>query len=341
MLMSTRSRLHAHLTAFVEWVATESAREDTIRTQAEEIRDRIAAKARADGLVVRSTPWSGSFRKRTGLRRHLHGAHPVEGQDVDLAFVLSPRTKDDENLTVLLPRFYRYAHESYPHTSKQQTKSSVRLDFAASKLRYDLVPMLAGKDDESQIIIRSDGERRQTSLQKHIEFVSKRTRLSNEQPGRVKFNECVRLAKWWREVVSGGDTNLYNTMLIELLCASAFDRMGVDVTYPDTLARWFAWMASVVSRRQPVYFGDYTHWRAAPTMQPWPVIDPVNRDNNIADKLTKAETEVLGDWLGQARDSIAQAISRDRDDDEPGALQSLAAIFGNPILNHNANSEEA
>jgi len=95
--------LQQRLTTFVQWIATETSREDEIREQAGRIRERIAAKAREDNLTVRSMPNAGSFAKRTGLRRHLLGASVVEGQDVDLPFVVAPcvfRSK------VVLARFW-------------------------------------------------------------------------------------------------------------------------------------------------------------------------------------------------------------------------------------------
>jgi hypothetical protein len=337
VIVNQRRPLHRRLSTFVEWIATEDTREETIRDQADEIRSRIKAKANDDKLVIRSTPWSGSFKKRTGLRRHLQGKHPIEGQDVDLAFVVSPKTDDDRKLTSLIDRFYAYAHASYPNTSKVTTKSSVKLQFTGTKLSYDLVPMLAGEDDESQIIIRADGEHRHTSVQKHVAFVTTRTKASNDLAGRVKFNECVRLFKWWREVVTEGEVDRLPSMMVDLLCASAFDRLGVQRTYPDTLLQWFGYLASAVERRAPTYFSDYTQWHSPPKHPPWQVVDPVNGTNNVAGKFTDLEVTTLAGWFSDARDALALAISQDLDEDQNGAISSLVPVFGNPILHHSGD----
>jgi Second Messenger Oligonucleotide or Dinucleotide Synthetase domain len=190
-------KLQKRLTTFVQWIATEASREDEIREQARYIRDRISAKARGDDLTVRSTPNSGSFANRTGLRRHLLGASVVEGQDVDLPFVVAPH--GDNELDELLDRFSRYVKACYPETELKRTRSSIKLLFTNTKLSYDIVPMLATKRDDRQIILQASGERRETSVQEHTAFVRERTRKSQEQPGRVQFNECIRLLKWWRE----------------------------------------------------------------------------------------------------------------------------------------------
>ena len=83
------------------------------------------------------------------------------------------------------------------------TASSVELRFVASKLNYDLVPMLASAYADHQIILKKDGSRRLTSVAKHTEFIRRRTRESDALAGRVKFNECVRLLKWWRFIRIG------------------------------------------------------------------------------------------------------------------------------------------
>ena len=235
-------------------------------------------------------------------------------------------------------RFEGYAIASYPNTELSLTKSSVRLDFKRTRLAFDLVPMLAGSVPDTQILIRKDGDRRQTSVQKHIDFMTSRTRKSNDLPGRVKFNECVRLTKWWRDVASGGDADKYPTMLIDLLCAKAFDERGVAKTYPDTLADWFTYLAHVAAGRDPIFFSDYLRWSEAPPSRPWAVIDPVTLDNNIAGKLTESDARQLAAWLADARDAILAAISADMDEEDSEALQQLTRIFGNPILHHNANS---
>jgi tRNA nucleotidyltransferase (CCA-adding enzyme) len=111
-MFTTHQPSHIRIRNFVDWIRTDRAREDTIREQANEIQERVKNLASNDGLIILFTPWSGSFAKRTGLRRHLYGLNPVEGQDVDLPFVISPKTKDDEELSELLPRFQGYLTQS-------------------------------------------------------------------------------------------------------------------------------------------------------------------------------------------------------------------------------------
>jgi hypothetical protein len=264
---------------------------------------------------------------------------PIDGQDVDLPFVVSPRDKNDEEITSLLDRFYQYAHSTYPNTSKNPTKSSVRLEFVSTKLCYDLVPMLATSDSERQILLRADGERRETSVQMHIEFVRKRSATSRDLAGRVEFNECVRLIKWWRSVRTNGNENLVPSIIIDLLCGAAFDDRSVRPTYAETLAEWFGWLHHQVRTRKSIYFTEFGE--PAPTANGalWIVADPVNSKNNIVAKWTGLQIEQLATWLADSRDHLNRAITLDQLGDDTGSLASLVSVFGTAFRSHCGDGE--
>lgn len=339
--LSTKSASHRYLTNFVDWVRAEPDTEEKIRTQAADIRKRITAKAVDDGLVVRSTPWSGSFAKKTGLRRHMRGTHEIEGQDIDLPFVLSSKDEDGNKLDKLLDRFDRYAAAVYPSTERRRTKSSICLDFKASKLSYDLVPVLAVEgDDSAQILIRSDGERRRTSVQQHISFIKTRTDKSNLLDGRVKFHEVVRLVKWWREMrqSKSGVLGEVPTIIVDLLCAKAYDNHQVDETYTETLSRWFGQCAHLVRNRKRVDFKDFVDPSKASSSGLWTVLDPVNSENNVVPRSwTNLELDELAEWFEEARDGMARVITADTEGNETAAANELELLFGNAIKSHGGN----
>lgn len=330
------NKLQSRMTAFVEWIATERDKEDEIREQADSIRKKIKAKATDDGLTIQSTPSSGSFAKRTGLRRHLRGDSVVEGQDVDLPFVVSPQTDEDKKLDCLLPRFERYAKSAYPDTKRETTKSSVVLKFT-SQLNYDLVPVLATKDSQRQILIRSNGERRETSLQKHVEFIRSRTKKSDQQTGRVKFNEVIRLVKWWRYFRQDDSSVLDDvpTFLIDLLCAHAFDARGVQAGYAQTFAEWSGYLARIIRRRELVAFNDFGKAvKSTPAGVTWGVFDPVSPDNNIVESWTALKCDELADWFSEAHDTLCDTIVTHEEDLDAQGLDELVSVFGTPISNH-------
>jgi Second Messenger Oligonucleotide or Dinucleotide Synthetase domain len=337
--LSTRSQLHSRMSAFVDWIKA-GDKDDTIIAQSKEIRLRICGQAEKDGLTVRSTPNSGSFAKKTGLRRHLQGDSAVEGQDIDLPFVVSPRDEEGEEIDELLSRFDRYASTSYPETQRKRTKSSIQLDFVGTKLRYDLVPMLAVPgDDEAQLLLRADGKRRRTSVQKHIEFVTRRNGLSNNLSGRVKFNECVRLIKWWREFRTGapGRHRVLSdvpSIIIDLLCAHAYDRLQVEETYAGTLARWFDLLTRTIRNRERVAFSDFLRIPASSSADAWSVLDPVNPDNNVVSQWDVFQIDELGDWFEEGYDIISRAIAADLREDPTASMEALVELFGNPFKHH-------
>jgi hypothetical protein len=336
-----QSRSHRRLSAFVNWIKPEPDTRETIRKQASDIRRIISGQAAADGLIVSATPEAGSFAKHTGLRRHVRGDYEIEGQDVDLPFVVRPNSKDGEQIDELLRLFDRYANNSYPNTPRDVTASSVELRFVASKLNYDLVPMLVAPYQDHQVILKKDGSQRLTSVSKHTEFVRRRTRTSDELDGVVKFNECVRLLKWWRYVRIGNTSPIeeVRTTLIELLCASAYDRLSVDRTYTETLFKWFGWLASVTARRMTVSFNDYasieTVRQDAPGNQLWRVTDPVNANNNVVHaNWGNIELDEFTSWFAAGRDGLGRLIAHEKAGNDGTVDDILVELFGNSILTH-------
>lgn len=329
--------LHQRISFFVDWIAPEAVREEETRGRRDNIRRLVKKEASEDRLTIQSTPNSGSFASRTGLRRHMRGNAEVDGFDVDVPFVVSPLTKDDERLDSLLSRFTKYARAAYPDTSQETTKSSVRLKFADA-MNFDLVPLLATADPERQILVRGDGERRETSVQKHVEFVKSRSRKSNEDPGVVRFNEGVRLLKWLRCVrqPDAASTRLSDvpSFLINLLAAHAFDARGVRDSYPETIADWCGHLARVIRRREVVSFTDYNIAPTPAQNAQWWAYDPLNRENNVVATWTKLDIDEFAEWFEEARDNLYDAITAFAGDRDSDGLNAMSKVFGTSFLHH-------
>jgi hypothetical protein len=240
-----------------------------------------------------------------------------------------------------LKRFDGYAEKSYPTTEREVTASSVELRFTASKLNYDLVPMLRAENPEYQRILKKDGSTRLTSVGKHTQFVKNRSAKSALIPGPVAFNECIRLVKWWREtrLDDVGSIREVRTTLIDLLCACAFDARGVKSTYTETLGEWFGYLANVVTRRQTVEFKDY------PSIEPlnestqrnrlWSVLDPVNANNNVVHSdWSNIQLSEFAEWFSSARDIFGRLISNEYQGRDSAVDEALVELFGNPVITH-------
>jgi hypothetical protein len=129
------------------------------------------------------------------------------------------------------------------------------------------------------------------------------------------------------------------TTFIELLCASAYDRLGVEVTYTQTLAKWFGWIATTTGRRLPISFADY------PSIEPlregaagntlWRVLDPVNANNNVVHpQWGNIELDEFASWFAAGRDALNRLIAHESAGNDGTVDDILAELFGNPILTH-------
>jgi hypothetical protein len=337
------SKIHKRFKNFVDWIAPEDSTEEAIEEQAQKLFSLITSKAIADNKTVAYSMYSGSFAKKTGLRRHLLGDSEVDGQDIDLGFILEQKDKKGNTLGCQIPDFKKYLDLIYPGSDTGTTKSSATIRFNSNKkLSYDIVPLLKTDKDNIQKLIRTDGKERQSSVQQHIEFVKSRNRKSNDIAGVVHFNQVVRLMKWWKinkqsssGIFGNGDEDeQVPSIVIDLLCAFAFDQQSVSKTYAWTLSQWFGFLANVVRNRKTVRFTDYYPQVPIDAAALWIVADPVDASNNVVRAWHFTYISELATWCEHARDKMNEAIRKDSEGDDSGSLDALVSIFGNAFKNH-------
>ena len=331
---STKSKLHGRTSNFVDWIAPEKETREVIKKQSDEIRERLKTKAEEDGLTVTDTPYSGSFSTKTGLRRHLRGDTTIEGQDIDLPFVVK---KDKETeFEPLIQRFKKYAEDAYPTTKVSATKSSVKMEFESSKLTYDIVPMFATDDPCKQVLIRENGDIIKTSIQDHRKFIRNRTKKTNDEDGVVAFNDMIRLLKWWREnkQQTTNEIIVLPSFLVNLLAAKALETCNVDTTFPQTLANWFSYLAFLVKKKDTVWFNDFYKQPKPDTAKPWNVLDPVIPDNNVVKSWVGWQIDELADWLQEASEVMNRAIVADLQGRDSDSLEQMQTLFGKIFSSH-------
>jgi len=331
---SHRSNIHVRIKNFVAWIAPPKESRDAIKVKSDEVRANIKAKAEADGLIVVDTPHSGSFATRSGLRRHMYGNTTTEGQDIDLPFVVKKGRETE--FGPLIRRFKKYAEECYPDHEIEETKSSVNIIFDEEKLTFDIVPMFEASKSGEQILIRNTGEQITTSIEKHRDFVRKRTDETKSNNGIVTFNDMIRLLKWWRINKEHETNNKLNipSFLINLLSAKAYETCGDDTTYPQTLANWFSYLAHIVQQKETIWFKDYYKSITSNTLKNWTVLDPVMSDNNIVKNWSWYEVDDLAGWLEEAAEIINRAIVADLDGRDGDSLAHLQLLFGKIFSSH-------
>jgi tRNA nucleotidyltransferase (CCA-adding enzyme) len=342
--LSTHTTLHSRMSCFISWIKPDPDKKEENARQAGLARKYTKQNAEEDGMEVISTPPGGSDEKGTGLRRHYLGHSEIDGYDIDIPIVIRPEDAEGKKLEELLSKFEGYVRKSYPDSEITLTNSSVNLRLS-NELSFDIVPMFSTDKADEQVIIKKDGIRIRTSVQKHNEFVKKRTRKSKEIGGRVTFNECVRAMKWWKEFQAdhsyyldfdehSNKDNRPPSALIDWLAAYAFDKLGVEKTYAETLAKWFGFLANIVRNQTAIYFIDYYSTPSLTGKTGWIVLDPVNPDNNITGKWQANKLNEFASWFEKGRDSWNRIIRYDIDGEDNLALDELVKLFGNPFKNH-------
>ncbi|MVM42104.1 hypothetical protein GO730_37925 [Spirosoma sp. HMF3257] len=329
-----KSTLHVRIKNFVAWIAPPKETRDAIKAKSDEVRESIKAEAQKDGLTVVDMPYSGSFSTRTGLRRNMRGNTTIEGQDIDLPFVVK---KDKETeFGPLIDRFEKYTRTAYPDHAVEPTKSSVNVVFEKEKLTFDIVPMFETGKAQYQTLIRGNGDIITTSIERHREFIRKRTKETKETAGIVTFNDCIRLFKWWRKVkeIETGQSLCLPSFLINLLGAKAYDTCGDDTTYPQTLANWFSYLAYIVKNKETIWFKDYYSAAKPDGYKPWNVLDPVMADNNIVKSWPGYQVDELADWLQEASEIINRAIVADLQGRDSDSLAQMQLLFGSIFSSH-------
>ena len=341
MNLSNRSVIHKRLKCFVEFIAPEKEKREDIKRQSDDIRDCITNGAKKDGLTILSKPYSGSFAKKSGLRRQMQGNDEVEGQDIDLGFILRDEDRWGNPLTCQIETFEKYLRDNYPNSIVGHTKSSATIAFKRTKLQFDIIPLIETSRKNIQKLIRTNGEIRQSSVQQQAEFIKKRNRSSNELDGLVKFNECLRLVKWWRYqrqansgIFGNGDNDSkVPSFLLDLLCAKAYDETLVKATYPETLASWFGFLAHTVRNRKTVRFTDFIKAPKNENRVNWKVLDPMDDTNNVVENWPDYKINELAKWFEESRGAICRAIRYDEDGEDQKSMEELIQLLGNSIRN--------
>lgn len=330
------ANIQIKMSNFVNWIAPDPKTVPEFKKHADDVLERIKAKAIEKDIPVFDNLIGGSFDKKTGLRRHMLGTSEVEGQDIDLVFVVN-NNDDGKHFEELVSRFSEVATLTYPATEKQPTKCSVQLMFANPLVTYDLVPVYKTEKPKHQLLVRTDLEKRLTSVQLHSEFVKKRTTKSQGMTGCVEFNECIRLAKWWKHEFSRNSYYFKDglpSVVIELLFAKVFDDVGVQKNYAETLIQWFSKAAHYVENRTTIYFNDYVAGSPAAANESWRVLDAVNFDNNVVKKWSDGQINDLLSGLKKATAELTRAVRHDMFDEANESTECLSKVFGNAFKNH-------
>lgn len=260
---------------------------------------------------------SGSFAKATALRRSESADF-----DADLAVYVEAEDADSTDIANLIAYVERLTRRAYEHRTKRRPRfetneSCVRVVFSVTpKINIDIVPIIAIEHDSIPnwgVLPKRDGTACYTSVSEHVEFVRSR----NDPEHGVPFRKLVRLVKVWRNgAFSGTAQSKVRSFFLELVLGKAYDEQKQHLSgeaLPD-LSQSIAWIIRH-GLATPIYFPDPrvpdgTTAHDAPVV----VLDPVNRDDNVAADWTTADRDAFLDRLDELRDVLRDAAIEVGDD---------------------------
>ena len=228
---------------------------------------------------------SGSFAKATALRRSESADF-----DADVAVYVEAKDADSSDVANLIVYVEKLARRAYklrkvrrPRFEKHE--SCVRAVFSVTpKINIDIVPIVAIEHRSIPnwgVLPKRDSTRCLTSVSEHIQLVRSR----NNQDHNVPFRKLVRLLKVWRNGAFDSDLRTKaSSFLLEILLAKAYDEQRHALcgeAFPD-LYLLLIWIIRQ-GLETPIVFPDPRVPREQiPHRSPVVILDPVNRDDNVA-----------------------------------------------------------
>lgn len=267
------------------------------RDQVNQLRDRLTAKIDEDSdFALVKMLHAGAVAKGTGLRTvddldvavYVRRADAPEGNDHQLVSWLADRL-DEANPSMGRDQFIEQAH-------------TVKIEFRGTGLDVDVVPVLydGADDDRGDLVNRHTGERVETSIPLHLDFIRRRKKTYGDN-----YAELIRLTKWWKRQALKIHPDLrLKSFMIELIWAHLADS-GTDLSdYSTALEQIFVHLVKRMD--EPITFTDFG---AAPAVfgDPVEIIDPVNPHNNIAKDYTMQDRDRISQAAMDALSSVQEA----------------------------------
>lgn len=223
------------------------------------------------------------------------------GVDADIAVFLdiSESEKGDvDNLHKIIRKLLIAVYPTkQPEDFKEQPRT-LGIHFHTSGLDVDLVPVIPipkepgyGWQPSSQ-----RGHPVKTSIQGQLDFIKKRRDVD------PRFKTIVRLLKKWR---NEKELDHFRSFTIELIVSHLYDQQGAAPSLEDGLRRFFLYVAST-GLAKPIVFPELGKITTLPTA-PVVILDPVNRDNNVAARLTEEERKEVVAAARKAWETIEAA----------------------------------
>lgn len=169
-----------------------------------------------------------------------------------------------------------------------------------------------------------------TSITAHIHFVHSRTARSKRM-GTVKFNNLVRLMKWWNRWLP--ESLKQCSYFCKLITAEAFEKGCLTGDWSSSLGQIFTFL-SQHKFEQPIIFDDsYDRKQVKHPKNHVVVLDAVNPENNLTRKWNEGIRRGYLNCVQQTYEHILQAQDCERKGDEQGAMDAWCRVFGKEFRN--------
>lgn len=272
-------------------------RAQAYRDQVNRLRERLSNKiAEAPDFALVKMLHAGSVAKGTGLRT-------VDDLDVAVYVRRGDAPVHDDRL--LVPWLADRLDEANPNMDRDQfieQEHTVKIEFRGSGLDVDVVPILYddAADDRGDLVNRRTGERIETSVRLHLDFIRKRKKAYGDN-----YAELIRLSKWWKRHAGKQAPDLrLKSFIIELIWAR-LAHTGTELSdYTQALEQFFAYLVKRID--EPVTFTDFGA-APQPTGAPVEIIDPVNPHNNIAHDYTESDQALISEAASDALSAVNEA----------------------------------
>ncbi len=225
---------------------------------------------------------TGSLVKGTVLKPK--GDH---GVDADVAVYLDVTEAKKDEIADLHEIIRTLLVAVYPTKQPEDFKVQPRtlgIHFHESGLDVDLVPVIPIKGEAGFGWQPSSngGKSVKTNIQGQLDFIAARRKAD------PRFKSLVRLLKKWR---NEQELDKLRSFTIELIISHLFDSHGAAMSLEAGLQRFFLFVAQS-ELRKPIFFAEHGRVTTFPT-DPVVILDPVNKQNNVALRLTHDERAAI------------------------------------------------
>lgn len=239
---------------------------------------------------------TGSLMKGTVLKPK--GDFGVDA-DIAVSLDLSEAEKDDiEKLHDIICKLLIAVYPTKKEEDFQVQPRTLGIHFRDSGLDVDLVPVIPIPEEPGFAWQPSSqqGDPVKTCIQGQLDFIKRRKAADS------RFKTLVRLLKKWR---NENELDELRSFTIELLVAHCYDRDGAATSLESGLQRFFLYVAQS-GLEEPITFPENGRVTSFPD-DAVVILDPVNKDNNVAMRLTNDERKKITTAAESAWETITAA----------------------------------